>query len=104
MFTYCKQLKLKARDGKYYNTDVIDETGLNTVIALIPQRKVVVGQKEKNCEQALKVLEFTCTKKTNKEAAHVSILTQIVQKSIVKLLSLDISEGLGVFLEKGQKA
>ena len=27
------------------------------------QRKVVVGQKEKNCEQALKVLEFTCTKK-----------------------------------------
>ena len=50
------------------------------------------------------MLEFTCTKKTNKEAAHVSILTQIVQESIVKLLSLDISEGLGVFLEKGQKA
>ena len=34
LFTYCKQLKLKARDGKYYNTGVIDETGLNTVIAL----------------------------------------------------------------------
>ncbi len=50
------------------------------------------------------MLEFTCTKKTNKEAAHMSILTQIVQESIEKLLSLDISEGLGVFLEKGQKA
>jgi hypothetical protein len=37
--------------------------------------------------------------KNNKEAAHVSILTQIVQESIEKLLSLDISEGLGVFLE-----
>ena len=33
------------------------------------------------------MLEFTCTKKTNKEAAHVSILTQIVQESIVKLLT-----------------
>ncbi len=37
--TICRQLKLKARDGKFYNTDVVDETGLNTVIALIPSKK-----------------------------------------------------------------
>ncbi|MCR5783542.1 MAG: Fic family protein [Clostridia bacterium] len=34
--TICRQLRLKARDGKFYNTDVVDESGLNTVIALIP--------------------------------------------------------------------
>ena len=37
--TICRQLKLKARDGKFYNTDVVDESGLNMVIALIPGKK-----------------------------------------------------------------
>lgn len=37
--TICRQLKLMATDGKYYMTDVIDESGLNTVIALIPGSK-----------------------------------------------------------------
>lgn len=36
LFANCKQLRLKARDGKSYNTDVLDESGLNAVIALIP--------------------------------------------------------------------
>ena len=35
----CRQLKLKAKDGKLYNTDVVDESGLNTVIALVPSKK-----------------------------------------------------------------
>ncbi|MCR5484570.1 MAG: Fic family protein [Clostridiales bacterium] len=39
LFANCKQLKLKARDGKFYNTDVVDESGLNTVIALIPSKR-----------------------------------------------------------------
>ena len=34
----CRQLKLKAKDGKFYNTDAVDEGGLNTVIALIPSK------------------------------------------------------------------
>ena len=42
LFANCKQLKLKARDGKSYNTDVVDESGLNTVIALIPSKKFEV--------------------------------------------------------------
>lgn len=37
--TICRQLKLKASDGKAYNTDVVDESGVNTVIALIPSKK-----------------------------------------------------------------
>lgn len=39
LITICKQLKLKAKDGKYYNTDVVEESGLNTLIALIPSKK-----------------------------------------------------------------
>jgi len=29
----CKQLKLKAKDAKYYNTDIVEEKDLNTLIA-----------------------------------------------------------------------
>ena len=54
MFANCKQLKLRARDGKSYNTDVVDETGLNTVIALIPSKKSeVFARWMKNLETSL---------------------------------------------------
>ena len=39
LFTNCKQLKLSARDGKKYKTDVIDENELNVLIALIRSNK-----------------------------------------------------------------
>ena len=52
--TICRQLKLKAKDGKFYNTDVVDETGLNTVIALIPSKKTEIFAKWlKNMETSL---------------------------------------------------
>jgi cell filamentation protein len=35
LFTNCRQLKLTARDGKKYNTDVLDETELYALIALL---------------------------------------------------------------------
>lgn len=37
--TICRQLKLRAADGKSYMTDVVDESDLNTLIAVIPGRK-----------------------------------------------------------------
>jgi len=43
--TICRQLKLKAKDGKSYNTDVVDESGLNTVLALVPSKKADVFSK-----------------------------------------------------------
>ena len=50
----CRQLKLKAKDGKFYNTDVVDENSLNTVLALIPSKKFDVFQKwMKNMETSL---------------------------------------------------
>ena len=45
LIAICKQLKLKAKDGKFYNTDVVDESGLNMVIALIPSKKAAVFAK-----------------------------------------------------------
>ncbi|MBP5349276.1 MAG: Fic family protein [Clostridia bacterium] len=45
LIAICKQLKLKARDGKFYSTDVVDDAGLNTVIALIPSKKAAVFSK-----------------------------------------------------------
>ena len=54
LMTICHQLKLKAKDGKFYNTDVIDENILNTVIALIPSKKSDVFAKwMKNMETSL---------------------------------------------------
>ena len=54
LFAICKQLKLKAKDGKFYNTDVVDEKGLNTVIALIPSKKSDIFAKWlKNMETSL---------------------------------------------------
>lgn len=37
--TNCNQLKLKAADGKYYNTDVIDIEGMFRLIESIPSKK-----------------------------------------------------------------
>ena len=42
MIAICKQLKLPARDGKSYHTDVIDDDGVNMVIAIIPSKKSTV--------------------------------------------------------------
>ena len=39
MIAICKQLKLTAKDGKKYLTDVIDDDGLNLLIAIIPSKK-----------------------------------------------------------------
>lgn len=41
----CKQLKMKADDGKFYNTDVVSEDSLNVVIALVRSRKSEVFEK-----------------------------------------------------------
>lgn len=45
LITICKQLKLTASDGKKYMTDVVDDEGVNTVIALIPSKKSTIFAK-----------------------------------------------------------
>ncbi len=43
--TICRQLKLTAKDGKKYLTDVVDEEGVNTVIAVVPSKKTLIFDK-----------------------------------------------------------
>ena len=62
LIAICKQLKLKAKDGKFYNTDVVDEKGLNTVIALIPSKKSDIFAKW------LKNMETSLDEKSKKKA------------------------------------
>ena len=45
LIALCKQLKMKADDGKFYNTDVVSEDSLNVVIALVRSRKSQVFEK-----------------------------------------------------------
>lgn len=39
LIAICKQLKLTAKDGKKYLTDVIDDDGLNLLVAILPSKK-----------------------------------------------------------------
>ncbi len=39
LIAICKQLKLTAKDGKKYLTDVIDDDGLNLLMAILPNKK-----------------------------------------------------------------
>ena len=39
LLTNCKQLKMQAADGKYYNTDVADTKGILRIIQSIPSPK-----------------------------------------------------------------
>ena len=45
LIAICKQLKLTAPDGKKYATDVVDDEGVNTVLALLPDKKTAVFTK-----------------------------------------------------------
>ncbi len=45
LITICKQLRLTASDGKKYMTDVVDEDGVNLIIALIPSKNSEVFDK-----------------------------------------------------------
>ena len=40
--TICRQLKLTARDGKSYLTDVVDDNGVNTIVSVLPSKKSAI--------------------------------------------------------------
>ena len=42
LIAFCKQLKLTARDGKAYLTDVVDDNGVNTIVSVLPSKKSAV--------------------------------------------------------------
>ena len=42
LIAICKQLKLTARDGKAYLTDVVDDNGVNTIVSVLPSKKSAI--------------------------------------------------------------
>ena len=42
LIAFCKQLKLTARDGKSYLTDVVDDNGVNTIVSVLPSKKSAI--------------------------------------------------------------
>ena len=60
--TICRQLKIKAKDDKFYKTDVVDENGLNAVVALVKSKKSEIFVKW------LKNLETSLDEKSKKKA------------------------------------
>lgn len=58
----CRQLKLKAKDGKSYLTDVVDEGGVALITALIPTKK------KENFSEWLKGIGSTVDEKSKQKA------------------------------------
>ena len=82
MIAICKQLKLKANDGKFYNTDVVDESGLNTVIALLPSKKTEVFIKW------MKNMETSLDEKSKQKAY------ELFESGFIKNIEVGTTEGL----------
>ncbi len=60
--TICRQLKLKAKDGKAYLTDVVDENGVTLITALIPAKN------KENFAKWLKGMGSTIDEKSKQKA------------------------------------
>lgn len=46
--TFCKQLKMKAWDNKIYNSDYLNEDGINLLLLLLPiKNKLAIQEWEK---------------------------------------------------------
>lgn len=60
--TICRQLKLKANDGKSYLTDVVDENGVTLITALIPAKN------KENFSQWVKGIGSTVDEKSKQKA------------------------------------
>ena len=82
LIAICKQLKLKAKDGKFYNTDVVNESGVNTVIALLPSKKTEVFIKW------MKNMETSLDEKSKQKAY------ELFESGFIKNIEVGTTEGL----------
>ena len=82
LITICKQLKLTAPDGKKYATDVVDDEGVNTVLALLPGKKTAVFTKW------LKDLGTTLDEKSKQKAY------ELFESGLIKDIEVGTIKGL----------
>lgn len=69
LFVICKQLKLKANDGKSYFTDVVDENGVTLITALI------LAKNKENFSKWVKGIGSRLTRRANRK--HTSYLKAV---------------------------
>ena len=87
--TICSQLKLKAADGKYYNTDVCDIEGMFRIIESIPSKKAEpmklwlarLGGKIANNTRIDEIGESVITNKNNLNYEYIDENKQIKNES-----------------------
>ena len=78
--TLCRQLRLKAKDGKYYLTDCADKAGMRIILSHLPSRdeipvlrrnrynieaiaKTLTGEREHKCENLIGSCRLAATEK-----------------------------------------
>ena len=82
LIAICKQLKLTAPDGKKYATDVVDDEGVNTVLALLPGKKTAAFTKW------LKDLGTTLDEKSKQKAY------ELFESGLIKDIEVGTVKGL----------
>ncbi|MBQ9103689.1 MAG: Fic family protein [Clostridia bacterium] len=78
----CRQLKLTAKDGKRYLTDVIDENGLNVLISILPSKKSEV------------FLKWVKTKATSIDEQSKSKAYELFESGIINDIEVGTINGL----------
>lgn len=82
LIAICKQLKLKAKDGKVYATDVVEEGALNTIIAHVSSKKSEIFTKW------LKNMETSLDEKSKKKAY------ELFESGFVDVIEVGTTKGL----------
>lgn len=82
MSTNCRQLKLKASDGKSYLTDVVDENGVTLITALIPAKN------KENFSKWVKGIGSTVDEKSKQKAY------ELFESGLINEIEVGTTKGL----------
>ncbi len=82
LITICKQLKLKATDGKSYLTDVVDENGVTLITALIPAKS------KENFSKWVKGIGSTVDEKSKQKAY------ELFERGLIDEIEVGTTKGL----------
>ncbi len=82
LIAICKQLKLKANDGKSYLTDVVDEDGVTLITALIPAKN------KENFSRWVKGIGSTLDEKSKQKAY------ELLENGLIDEIEVGTTKGL----------